>query len=131
METDEQMARRLAAEGDDVPDLVEDAQGSRLAAVVPDDASSVSTVEAGSNDAEGKGDNDAGSVACTIFSWLGRVRRGGQNSDVTHDTRVSLNRVCLQGLFCLSIPVSASRRRGVHPPSRPCCAGLCTSVRRR
>ena len=32
----------------------------------------------------------------TCFSGLGQVRRGGQNSDVMHNTRVFLHRVCLQ-----------------------------------
>ena len=34
----------------------------------------------------------------TCVSGLDQVRRGGQNSDIMHNTRVFLNRVCLQGL---------------------------------
>ena len=34
----------------------------------------------------------------TCVSGLDQVRRGGRNSDTMHNTRVFLNRVCLQGL---------------------------------
>ena len=50
----------------------------------------------------------------TCVSGLDQVRRGGRNSDTMHNTRVFLNRVCLQGLHvrfivCLFVCFIASQ----------------------
>ena len=52
-------------------------------------------------------------------SGLDQVRRGGRNSDTMHNTRVFLNRVCLQAASLL-VFASASLSSRLHPlSSRP------------
>ena len=44
----------------------------------------------------------------TRFSEFGQVRRGGQYSEIMHNTRVFLSRLCLQGLHVRVIVVTSS-----------------------
>ena len=53
----------------------------------------------------------------TCVSGLCQVRRGGQNSDIMHNTRVPLNRVCLQGLHARFIVVTSSSIFPRVPPA--------------